>query len=659
MAKHHLSIDIETRSSVDISKAGAYKYAQSPDFKILLFAYQWDDGPVEVIDLTADESFPPEIWEDALRDPNVIKHAYNAAFEWYCLNRAGYETPIQQWRCTMAHGLYCGYTAGLDATGRAIGLPQDKQKLAVGKALIRYFCVPCKPTRTNGGRTWNQPWHDADKWALFKEYCKQDVVTEHEILKRLDLFPMPEKEERLWQMDVLMNAYGVRVDTGLIEGALYIDGVSTQKLTDEAIGLTGLQNPNSQQQLLKWLRDNGTEAENLKKDTVADLLKDQPKERIQRVLEIRQQLGKTSVKKYMAMDTARGEGDRVRGLTQYYGANRTGRYAGRLVQLQNLPRNYIKTLDYARKLVKAKNYDGIKLLYGNVPDTLSQLIRTAFIPSEGHKFVVADFSAIEARVIAWLTGEQWVNEVFATHGKIYEATAAQMFGVPVERIVKGNPEYALRQKGKVATLALGYQGGTHSLVSMGALKMGLTEEELPDIVQRWRQANRQICGLWYAVENAALTVMETAQPQGINGLIFALEGDLIYGQSFLTVQLPSGRKLYYCRPFLKENQFGKTAIHYHTMGQQTRKWEVTSTYGGKMTENIVQAIARDCLAATLERIAARGLQVVFHVHDEVIIDAPMETTVDEICGLMAEPIPWAPGLVLKGAGFENDYYMKD
>ena len=668
MAKHHLSIDIETRSSVDISKAGAYKYAQSPDFKILLFAYQWDDGPVEVIDLTADESFPPEIWEDALRDPNVIKHAYNAAFEWYCLNRAGYETPIQQWRCTMAHGLYCGYTAGLDATGRAIGLPQDKQKLAAGKTLIRYFCVPCKPTRTNGGRTWNQPWHDADKWALFKEYCKQDVVTEHEILKRLDLFPMPEEEERLWQMDVLMNAYGVRVDTGLIEGALYIDGISTQKLTEEAMKLTGLPNPNSQPQLVPWLNNHSKKQpddpdllSDLQKTTVEDLLKDKENlpEDVCRMLEIRQQLGKTSIKKYVAMDTARGECDRVRGLTQYYGANRTGRYAGRLVQLQNLPRNYIKTLDYARKLVKAKNYDGIKLLYGNVPDTLSQLIRTAFIPSEGHKFVVADFSAIEARVIAWLAGEQWVNQVFATHGKIYEATAAQMFGVPVERIVKGNPEYALRQKGKVATLALGYQGGTHSLVSMGALKMGLTEEELPDIVQRWRQANRQICGLWYAVENAALAVMETAQPQGINGLIFALEGDLIYGQSFLTVQLPSGRKLYYCRPFLKENQFGKTAIHYHTMGQQTRKWEVTSTYGGKMTENIVQAIARDCLAVTLERIAARGLQVVFHVHDEVIIDAPMETTVDEICGLMAEPIPWAPGLVLKGAGFENDYYMKD
>lgn len=659
MAKHHLSIDIETRSSVDISKAGAYRYAQSPDFKILLFAYQWDDGPVEVIDLMADESFPPEIWEDALRDPNVIKHAYNAAFEWYCLNRAGYETPIDQWRCTMAHGLYCGYTAGLDATGRAIGLPQDKQKLAVGKALIRYFCVPCKPTKANGGRTWNQPWHDPDKWALFKEYCRQDVVTEHEILKRLDLFPMPEEEERLWQMDVLMNAYGVRVDTGLIEGALYMDGISTQKLTDEAISLTGLQNPNSTAQLLKWLQDNGTETENLRKETVSSLLDGVNPDKVQRMLEIRQQLGKTSIKKYVAMDTARGEGDRVRGLTQYYGANRTGRWAGRLVQLQNLPRNYLRTLDYARELVKAKNYDGLRMLYGNVPDTLSQLIRTAFIPSEGQKFVVADFSAIEARVIAWLAGEQWVNEVFATHGKIYEATASQMFGIPVERIVKGNPEYALRQKGKVATLALGYQGGTNSLIAMGALKQGLTEEELPDIVQRWRQANRQICGLWYAVENAALTVMETAQPQGINGLIFALEGDLIYGQSFLTVQLPSGRKLYYCRPFLKENQFGKTAIHYHTMGQQTRKWEVTSTYGGKMAENIVQAIARDCLAVTLERIAARGLQVVFHVHDEVIIDAPMETTVDGICGLMAEPIPWAPGLVLKGAGFESDYYMKD
>ena len=655
---HHLSIDIETRSSVDIGKAGAYKYAQSPDFEILLFAYQWNNDPVKIIDLKNGEELSCWLMQ-ALTDPSVIKHAYNAAFEWYCLNRAGYETPVDQWHCTMAHGLYCGYTAGLDATGKAIGLPQDKQKLTTGRALIRYFCVPCKPTKTNGGRIWNQPWHDTDKWNLFKEYCCQDVVTEHEILKRLDLFPMPEEEERLWQMDVLMNAYGVRVDTELIEGALYIDQISAQRLTDEAVRLTGLSNPNSTAQLVKWLQDNGTETDNLRKETVSELLDGINPEKVQRMLEIRQQLGKTSIKKYVAMDTACGEGDRVRGLTQYYGANRTGRWAGRLVQMQNLPRNYLKTLDYARNLVKAKNYDGVKILYGNVPDTLSQLIRTAFIPSFGHKFVVADFSAIEARVIAWLAGEQWVNEVFATHGKIYEATASQMFGVPVERIAKGNPEYSLRQKGKVATLALGYQGGTSALIAMGALQMGLTEEELPDIVQRWRQANPRIKGLWYAIENAALAVMETAQPQGINGLIFALEGDLVYGQSFLTVRLPSGRKLFYPKPFLKENRFEKMAVHYYTVGQQTRKWEVTSTYGGKMVENIVQAIARDCLAVTLERIAAKGLQVVFHVHDEVIIDAPVETTVDEICDLMAEPIPWAPGLVLKGAGFESKYYMKD
>lgn len=663
----HLSIDIETRSSVDIGKAGAYKYAQSPDFQILLFAYQMGEEPVEIIDLANGERLPNELVA-ALSDPDVIKHAYNAAFEWYCLNRAGFETPIDQWRCTMAHGLYCGYTAGLDATGKAIGLPQDKQKLATGKALIRYFCVPCKPTRNNGNRTWNQPWHDPKKWDLFKEYCKQDVVTEHEILARLKQFPVPDAEEQQWQMDVLMNAYGVRVDTDLIDGALYIDGISTQKLTDEAVRLTGLANPNSAAQLVPWLNDHSRKSpedpdvfQDLQKATVTEALgkPDEFPEEVLQMLRIRQQLGKTSIKKYVAMDTAKGEGDRVRGLTQYYGANRTGRWAGRLVQMQNLPRNYIKTLDYARKVVKAKNYDGLKLLYGNVPDTLSQLIRTAFIPSEGHKFVVADFSAIEARVIAWLAGEQWVNEVFATHGKIYEATASQMFGVPVDKIAKGNPEYALRQKGKVATLALGYQGGTSALIAMGALQMGLTEEELPDIVQRWRQANPRIRDLWYAVENAALAVMQTAQPQAIYGLIFALEGDLVYGQSFLTVQLPSGRKLYYPKPFLKENQFGKLALHYYTVGQQTRKWEVASTYGGKMTENIVQAVARDCLAVTLERIAAKHLQVVFHVHDEVIIDAPMETTVDEICGLMAEPIPWAPGLILKGAGFESNYYMKD
>lgn len=657
--QHHLSIDIETKSSVDITKAGAYRYAQSEDFEILLFAYKYDEEDVQLVDLTAEERIPERILT-ALMNPNVVKHAYNAAFEWYCLNTAGYRTPLEQWNCTMIHGLYCGYTAGLDATGKAIGLPQDKQKLSTGKALIRYFCTPCKPTKSNGGRSWNFPKHAPEKWELFREYCKQDVVTENEILKRLQAFPVPEEEQRLWRMDILMNAYGVRVDTNLIAGALAIDSHSTECLTAEAFRITGLANPNSATQLQQWLSGKDVDIPNLQKATVEEYLQreDLPDD-ARKILEIRQQLGKTSIKKYVAMDTAKGADDRVRGLTQFYGANRTGRWAGRLVQLQNLPRNYLKTLDYARNLVKDKNYDGIKLLYGNVPDTLSQLIRTAFIPSDGNKFVVADFSAIEARVIAWLAGEQWVNEVFATHGKIYEATASQMFHVPIEKIAKGNPEYSLRQKGKVATLALGYQGGTAALIAMGALNMGLAEEELPDIVQRWRSANPRIRDLWYAVEQAALTTMQTAQPQGIYGLIFRYEGDLVYGQSFLTVQLPSGRKLFYPKPFLQENQFGKMAIHYYTVGQQTRKWEVASTYGGKMTENIVQAIARDCLAETLKRIDRMGLQVVFHVHDEVIIDAPVSITVDEICDLMAEPIPWAPGLILKGAGFESDYYMKD
>lgn len=652
-----LSIDIETRSSVEIRKAGLYRYAQSPDFEILLFAYQMDDAPVEIVDLAQGEKIPEWIVE-ALQSAGVIKHAYNAAFEWYCLNTAGYRTPLNQWRCTMAHGLYCGYPGGLDAIGKAIGLPQDRQKLATGKALIRYFCVPCRPTKSNGNRTWNLPKHAPEKWQLFKEYCKQDVTAENSILRRLDQYPVPAEEERLWQMDVKMNAFGVRVDEELTDGALYIDEVSRQTLMEEAMGITGIDNPNSTVQLMEWLEKNGAETDNLRKATVSDLLAEQPAENVKRMLEIRQQLGKTSVKKYEAIRNAKGADGRVRGLTQYYGANRTGRWAGRLVQMQNLPRNYLGTLDEARKIVKKKNYEGLRLIYGNVPDTLSQLIRTAFIPSEGNKFVVADFSAIEARVIAWLAGEQWVNEVFATHGKIYEATASQMFHVPVEKIKKGNPEYSLRQKGKVATLALGYQGGTSALIAMGALNMGLTEEELPDIVLRWRNANRRIVDLWYSIEQAALKVMQTAEPQAINGLIFALEGDMLYGQCFLTVRLPSGRKLFYPKPFLQENQFGKMALHYYSTGSN-KKWGVESTYGGKMTENIVQAIARDCLAETLKRIEDKGLHVVFHVHDEVIIDAPEETTVEEICGLMADPIPWAPGLILKGAGFEGQYYMKD
>ncbi len=655
---HHLSIDIETKSSIDIKKAGAYRYAQSEDFEILLLAYQWDDMYTEVVDVASGEVIPGWLVQ-ALKDERVIKHAYNAAFEWYCLNQAGFHTPINQWKCTMIHAMYLGYPAGLDAVGKAIGLPQDRQKLSAGKALIKYFCTPCKPTKSNGGRTWNLPHHAPEKWELFKEYNRQDVIAEKAILKRIDKFPMLKEEEKLWQMDVMMNAYGVKADRKLIEGALNINLKSSTALYIEAANITNLDNPNSTSQLLPWLsKEIGKEIPNLQKATVEELLKEELPQKARRTLEIRQQMGKTSVKKYTTMQTAICEDDRIRGLMQFYGANRTGRWAGRLVQMQNLPRNYIASLDFARKTVTAGNYEGLKLIYGNVPDTLSQLIRTAFIPSKGHKFVVADFSAIEARVIAWLAGETWVNDVFATHGKIYEATASQMFHVPIEAIQKGKPEYALRQKGKVATLALGYQGGTAALIAMGALQMGLSEEELPDIVSRWRQANPHICALWHAVEDAAISVMQTAYPRTVRGIEFAIEGDVATGQAFFTVKLPSGRKLYYPKPFLKENRFGKMALHYWGVGTN-KKWEADSTYGGKLTENIVQAIARDCLAVTLKRINDRGLKVVFHVHDEVIIDAPTDVKVEDICNIMAEPIKWAPGLILKGAGFESDYYMKD
>lgn len=654
----HLSIDIETRSSADIGKTGAYRYAQDDDFEILLIAYKYNDEEKVIIDVKQGEVVP-EYFVSWLTDKNIIKHAYNAAFEWYCFNQAGLRTPIDQWQCDMIHGLYCGYPGGLAKIGDAIGLSEDKKKMSVGKALIRYFCVPQRATKKNGGRKYNDPKHDLEKWVLFKEYCLQDVETEWQIEKRLSLYPVPESEWHQWRMDVLMNAYGVRADVPVIKGALAINAQVTDRLTREAMLLTHLENPNSTSQLLAWLSDHGVNTPNLQKETVKELLKCNLSDDVRRVLGIRQQLGKTSIKKYVAMETALCHDERIRGLTQFYGANRTGRWAGRLVQLQNLPRNYLKTLDFARDLTKKSNTEMLEIVYGDAQDTLSQLIRTAFIPSEGHKFVVADFSAIEARVIAWLAGEEWVNEVFATHGKIYEATASQMFHVPIEKIKKGNPEYALRQKGKVATLALGYQGGVNALIAMGALKMGLDEPELPDIVSRWRQANPRIKDLWGKVENAALAAYRTAQPQAINNLIFAVESDLIYGQSFLTVRLPSGRKLYYPKPFLQVNDLGRDALHFYGTNQTTGKWGVVSTYGGKLTENIVQAVARDCLAVTLDRIKRLGYQVVFHVHDEVIVDAPMDLSVDTICDLMAEPIPWAPGLILKGAGFESQYYMKD
>lgn len=655
----HLSIDIETYSSVDIKKAGMYKYALSDDFQILLFAYSVDFGEVKIIDLAKGEILP-EVIISALNDKNIIKHAYNAPFEWWCLNQAGYKTSIEQWRDTMFHGLYCGYTAGLGATGTAIGLPQDKKKDTTGKALIKLFCVPCKPTKKNGGRLRNLPHHEPEKWELFKNYCIQDVVTETEIYKRLSNFPVPQEEQELWVLDQKINAYGVKIDTELVRGALNINDIITAELTEEAVQVTGLDNPNSAAQLGKWLKEKtGQDIENLQKGTVSELIGSLEDKEAVRVLEIRQELAKTSIKKYVAMEEAICPDGRVRGLLQFYGANRTGRWAGRLVQVQNLPRNYLETLDYAREIVKSQDADFLKLVYGNVSDTLSQLIRTAFVPSEGHKFVVADFSAIEARVIAWLAGEQWRQEVFATHGKIYEASASQMFGVPIELIKKGNPEYALRQKGKVAELALGYGGSSGALIAMGALDMGLEEKELPDVVRRWRNANKRITDLWYGIENAVIKLMETGETQGLKGIIFSREIDLIYGQDFLTIKLPSGRKLYYPKPHLKENRFGSNALHYFGVNQTTKKWEVQETYGGKLVENIVQAISRDCLAVTLKRLETEGLQTVMHIHDEAVIDADPNVDLDKVCELMGQPIEWAPGLLLKAAGFESSYYMKD
>jgi len=690
-AMHHLSIDLETFSSVDIKKSGLYKYVQSPDFEILLFAYSYDSSPVEIIDLTQQGYSLPWQIQDALFDPNTIKHAFNASFEWYCLSKYfGLPNPalwLTQWQCTMFHGLYCGYPGKLSQIGEAMGLPQDKKKLGIGSSLIKIFCVPCAPTAKNGNRTRTLPHHEPDKWNLFKKYCIGDVVTEMEVENRLSSFPVPESEQYLWQLDQILNAYGVAVDQELINGALYCDETVTGQLMQEAIDITKLDNPKSPAQLKKWLEkeinkdidpneapgareatdaDNGVTVgqyeivESLTKESVKDLLKLHNDATITRVLEIRQELAKTSTKKYVSMKEAVCNDGRIRGLLQIYGANRTGRWAGRLVQVHNLPQNHLPAIEWAREKVKARSIDDIEVIYGNIPDTLSQLIRTAFVPSPRCVLIPADFSAIEARIIAWLAGEQWRLDVFATHGKIYEASAAAMFGVPVESIKKGDP---LRQKGKIAELALGYQGAKGALITMGALKMGLTEEELPEIVTRWRQANKRIVDLWYTVENAALGVMETGQPVGINkGIIIAREGDYKNNQDFLTIRLPSGRKLYYIKPALQLNQWGRPSLIYWGVNQKTKKWEQVETYGGKLVENIVQAIARDCLAVNLQRIVEAGYKAVFHVHDEIISEAPevdAPAHLDRISLIMGQPISWAPGLLLRADGFITKFYMKE
>ena len=670
---HHLSIDLETYSTVSIGAAGSYRYILDPSFEILLFAYSLDGMPVEVIDVASGQVIP--LWlKNALKNPLYIKHAYNAAFEWFALSKYLGWLPPDQWRDTMLHALYCGYPASLDAAGRAMGLPEDKKKLTTGKALIRYFCVPCKPSNANGNRTRNLPQHDPAKWALFKEYNGQDVVTEMEIDRRLSAFPVPAFVQKQWETDLMMNARGVAADMEMVSGALVIGATVKSQLMAEARQLSGLDNPNSIKQLARWLTDatdSDAEITSVTKETVATMLKQPQPANVQRMLEIRQELGKTSTKKYDALETCIADDGRVRGLLQFYGANRTGRWAGRLVQVQNLPRTYTHPLPPARQLVKDRNIDGLRLMYGSINDTLSQLIRTAFVATPGNVLIDADFSAIEARVISWLAGQEWRLEVFRTHGKIYEASASQMFHVPIEKIKKGNPEYALRQRGKVAELALGYQGGVSAMRRMdtGHNLDDLSDDEVKGIVDRWRETNSMIRDLWNIVDSAAVTVITNGGAQTIRSettdavVTLACELDVITGTRYMTILLPSGRKLYYPSPEIGVNRWGNPSVSYMGQNQTTKRWERVETYGGKLVENIVQAIARDCLAIAIENLEAQGLHVVFHIHDEVVIDTPAwadeDTMLETVTKIMTKPIPWAQMLPLNADGWVDKYFKKD
>lgn len=670
---HHLSIDLETYSTVSIGAAGSYRYILDPSFEILLFAYSLDGMPVEVIDVASGQVIP--LWlKNALKNPLYVKHAYNAAFEWFALSKYLGWLPPDQWRDTMLHALYCGYPASLDAAGRAMGLPEDKKKLTTGKALIRYFCVPCKPSNANGNRTRNLPKHDPAKWKLFKEYNGQDVVTEMEIDRRLSAFPVPAFVQKQWETDLTMNARGVAADMEMVSGALVIGATVKSQLMAEARQLSGLDNPNSIKQLARWLTeatDSDAEITSVTKETVATMLKQPQPANVQRMLEIRQELGKTSTKKYDALETCIADDGRVRGLLQFYGANRTGRWAGRLVQVQNLPRTYTHPLPPARQLVKDRNIDGLRLMYGSINDTLSQLIRTAFVATPGNVLIDADFSAIEARVISWLAGQEWRLEVFRTHGKIYEASASQMFHVPIEKIKKGNPEYALRQRGKVAELALGYQGGVSAMRRMDTEHNldDLSDDEVKGIVDRWRETNSMIRDLWNIVDSAAVTVITNGGAQTIRSettdavITLACELDIITGTRYMTILLPSGRKLYYPSPEIGVNRWGNPSVSYMGQNQTTKRWEKVETYGGKLVENIVQAIARDCLAIAIENLEAQGLHVVFHIHDEVVIDTPAwadeDTMLDTVTKIMTKPIPWAQALPLNADGWVDKFFKKD
>lgn len=643
-----LSIDIETFSDVPLQKTGVYRYCGSPNFEILLFGYSVDNGPVQVVDLACGEKIPKNVLA-ALEDETVLKWAFNAAFERICLSRfLGYPTgeylDSESWRCSMIWAATMELPLSLEGVGAVLGL--EKQKLTEGKDLIKYFCQPCAPTKSNGQRTRNRPFHAPDKWAAFKRYNIRDVETEMGIQQKLHKFPVPDSVWEEYHIDQEINDRGVRLDMELVHQAINMDTRSREELTDAMKHMTALENPNSVQQMKQWLADNGLETDSLDKKSVTELLKTAPPELCD-VLTLRQQLAKSSVRKYQAMEKTVCDDGRARGMFQFYGANRTGRFSGRNIQLQNLPQNHLPDLAEARALVRCGNFEGVKLLYEDVPDTLSQLIRTAFIPREGSQFLVADFSAIEARVIAWFAGERWRQEVFEKGGDIYCASASQMFKVPVEKHgINGH----LRQKGKIAELALGYGGSVGALKAMGALEMGLTEDELPPLVDAWRQSNPNIVKFWWDVDHAVMEAVKYKHTTSDYGLTFSCRSGMLF------ITLPSGRKLAYVKPKVGTNKFGGECITYEGVGS-TKKWERLDSYGPKFVENIVQATARDILCYAMRTL--RCCSIVMHIHDELVIEADPRMSLDAVCEQMGRTPPWAKGLLLRADGYATPFYKKD
>ena len=643
-----LSLDLETFSDVDLSKCGVYKYCSSPAFEILLFGYSVDGGDVRVVDLACGEEIPADILA-ALEDESVMKWAYNAQFERICLSRflglpAGSYLAPSSWHCSMVWAATLGLPMSLENVGAVLGL--EKQKLTEGKDLIRYFCVPCKPTKANGGRTRNLPGHDMEKWQRFKAYNLRDVEAEMQIQQRLAKFPVPDFVWEEYRQDQEINDRGIGVDMDMVRQAIVMDGRSKAELSAAMRELTELENPNSVQQMKQWLADNGLETDSLDKKAVAGLLKEVP-EPLKTVLELRQQLAKSSVKKYQAMQNAVCADSRAHGMFKFYGANRTGRYSGKIIQLQNLPQNHIPDLAQARELVKCGDYDALSVLYEDIPDTLSQLIRTAFLPQDGRKFIVADFSAIEARVIAWIAGERWRLKVFENGGDIYCASASQMFHVPVEKHgVNGH----LRQKGKIAELALGYGGSVGALKSMGALDMGLAEEELQPLVNAWRDSNPNITEFWWEVDHAVKECVKKRVPTETHGIRFDYQSGMLF------ITLFSGRRLAYVKPRIGENRFGGESVTYMGVGS-TKKWERLESYGPKFVENIVQATARDILCYAMQTL--KNCAIVATVHDEIIIEADKRMSVEAVCEQMGRTPPWAKGLLLRADGYSCSFYQKD